>query len=342
MLEMCLGSLAAQDVALDVAVMDASDDERVREVVDRFSDTIAVRYHGPDGGQADAIANGWCEPSGAILGWLNADDVLAPDALQHAERSFREEPDLDVVYGHSLICDDDGYITGYHWNVLPPGEHILSTCSISQPSCFFRRSALEIAGGLDRSLHYTMDWDLWIRFYKTGAKFRMNEDIRSLVLWSEEAKTGGFGRQRRRELKRILDQNDNFKTRFSGYVGFASHFLYEYVFPRSLRNWVWRRNISGGRGIFGLSVSGDIDSQATFDMFHYDDRAKTRIELLTTADANELELRFNDIVLDEIDRDDGRLVFVLQNPFPAGRAGVLTLGCRSESSVHIDGIRFFD
>ena len=340
MLPMCLASLASQDVPLEIAVMDASDDERVRALVDTFADSITVRYHGPDDGQADAIANGWDRTSGSVLGWLNADDVLAPGALRHAADSFLEKPELDVVYGHSLICNDDGYINGYHWNVLPPGDHILSTCCISQPSCFFRRSALEAAGGLDRSLHFTMDWDLWIRLHKSGAKFCMNEDIFSLVLWSEEAKTGGFGRQRRVELKRILDQNESIKERLTGYLGFASHYFYEYVLPRRLRNWIWRRNISGGRGMFGLSVSGDIDSLATFVLFHFDDDPKKQIEVKTSARAEEFELRFEGEILNKYRRSDDSFWFTLSTPFQGGKVGRLQLENRSVFAIHIDGIRF--
>lgn len=335
----CLASLAAQNVPLEVAVMDASNDERVREVLDLYANTVTIRYHGPDEGQADAIASGWDRTSGNVLGWLNADDVLAPDALSHALSTFSNAPDTDVVYGHSLICDDDGYINGYHWNVMPPGEQILSTCCISQPSCFFRRSAVHSIGGLDRTLHYTMDWDLWIRLFKSGAKFRFNEDIWSLVLWSEDAKTGGFDRQRRHELKRILDQNESLRDRLNGYLGFASHYFYEYVLPRSLRNWVWRRNVSGGPGMFGLSVAGDVESQAVFRMFHYAKEPVTRIELKTSEKESDFELQFGGSLLSPTKLDDEHFLFELPKGLPAGKMQDLIVRCKSDSPIHIDGVR---
>ena len=51
------------------------------EAVDQFSDLVAYRRAGPDGGQSDAIIEGWDNLSGDILGWLNADDALYPGAL---------------------------------------------------------------------------------------------------------------------------------------------------------------------------------------------------------------------------------------------------------------------
>lgn len=340
LLEKCLASLAVQSVPLEVAVLDASNDERVRRLVERFDSVVTWKHHGPDDGQSDAIEQGWSHTTGEILGWLNADDILAPDALSHALRAFQENPETDVVYGHSLICDDDGFINGYHWNVMPPGDQILTTCCISQPSCFFRRSTVLRAGGLDRSLHYTMDWDLWIRMFQSGARFELNENIRSLVLWSQDAKTGGFGRQRRRELKRIIDQNQNRRKRFHGYLGFATQYVYEYVLPRPVRNWIWRRNVSGGNGLFGMSVAGEIVDTAFFRVFHYQSDRVRRLELKTTAEKSEFEVRMEGQVLNDFSREGAAYLFDLPQAFPSGTTMELTLESRSGSAVQIGGFRF--
>ncbi len=193
----CLKSLAIQTPRPLVAVLDASGDPRVGEAVAEFSDLVAYHRTGPDGGQSDAIIEGWDNISGDILGWLNADDTLYPGALAEAAKQFSGAPDTDLFYGHSVIINDDDVIEGYHWAVEPPSDMILAGDIISQPSCFFRRSRLEEIGGLDRDLHYTMDWDIWVRFWRAGAKFAYTENVLSRVLWSSDAKTGGFNRQRR-------------------------------------------------------------------------------------------------------------------------------------------------
>lgn len=336
----CLASLVTQQVPLEIAILDASGDPRVRDLVDQHSGAISFRHHGPDDGQTDAIVKGWEATNGSVLGWLNADDVLAPDALKRATETFQTQPDVDVVYGHSLICDGEGFIVGYHWNVMSPGDQILNTCCISQPSCFFKRVALDAVGGLDKSLHYTMDWDLWIRLYKSGAKFHLNEKIRSLVLWSEEAKTGGFGQQRRWELKRLIDQNASQKVRWNAYLGFASQYLYEYILPRSVRDWVWRRNVSGGEGMFGLSVAGDIEDLASFEMFHYDDPEKSGLELKTNAALNEFELRCNGVPVPLACQKPGKYEYRMGTPISAGEMVKFDLHCLSDSPVHMGGMRF--
>ncbi len=204
-----LASLLAQKAKLNIAFLDASGDPRVKALADRFDDRLHYRRHGPDGGQSDAILEGWKHAPGDVLGWLNADDILYPDALEKALERFQREPELDVVYGHSAILDEHGRMTGYHWAVEPPGPRLLEAGIVSQPSCFFRRDAYERAGGLNADLHYTMDWDLWIRLYKSGAKFGFTDDVMSMVLWGDDTKTSSFNIERRRELRAIARRKES-------------------------------------------------------------------------------------------------------------------------------------
>lgn len=338
-LEPCLASLREQKVEMEVAVLDASNDERVRALVEKFGDTIAFRQHGPDDGQSDAIMRGWAATGGNILGWLNADDVLAPGALERAREAFLNDTSRDVVYGHSLILDDDSYVTGYHWNVMPPGDQILSTCSISQPSCFFRRGALEAIGGLNKQLHYTMDWDLWIRLYKNGAKFHLQEDIRSLVLWSKDAKTGGFGAARRAELKQLIDQHADKADRREAYLGFATQYIYEYILPRSLRDWIWRRNLSGGKTMFGINVSGDVEDRAVFELFHYDQLPKSLIKLKTRSDPSAFRIQVDGKEAELSASEAGSLDFRMPHQLLAGRIVRVEVERVTESPIHVGGIR---
>ena len=265
----CLNSLAIQTPRPLVAVLDASGDSRVGEVVAEFSDLVAYHRTGPDGGQSDAIIEGWNNVSGDILGWLNADDALYPGALAEAAEQFSNASDTDLFYGHSVIINDDNVIEGYHWAVEPPSDMILAGDIISQPSCFFRRSKLEEIGGLDRDLHYTMDWDIWVRFWRAGAKFAYTENVLSRVLWSSDAKTGGFNRQRRQELERIIGANASFTRRLKSRFGFALHHVLEYMVPDFIADFI--RSAPGRtlRTINGLDRNGGFSGEAVLPLVHY-------------------------------------------------------------------------
>ena len=280
----CLVSLAIQSPRPQVAVLDASGDPRVAEAVAEFADLVVYHREGPDEGQSDAIIEGWDNLSGDILGWLNADDALYPGALEEAAKVFADAPDTDLFYGHSTIINDDDVIQGYHWAVEPPSDMLLAGDIISQPSCFFRRSTLDGIGGLDRELHYTMDWDIWVRFWRAGAKFAYTDNILSRVLWSGDAKTGGFNRRRREELERIIGANASLVRRLKSRVGFALHYVLEYLAPDAIADFL--RSAPGRtlRTINGIDRNGGFSSEASLPLVHYSPKPMIALDVTLRCD----------------------------------------------------------
>ena len=266
----CLASLAIQSPRPNVAILDASGDARVAAVIGEFPGLAAYHRAGPDGGQSDAIIEGWANVEGDILGWLNADDALYPGALAAAAGQFSDHPDTDLFYGHSTIVNDDGAVEGYHWAVEPPSEAILAGDIISQPSCFFRRARLDDLGGLNRDLHYTMDWDIWVRFWRAGAQFAYTGEVLSRVLWSKHAKTGGFNRRRREELERIIGANASLVRRMKSRFGFALHHVLEYMAPDFVARALRAARGREARAINGIDRLGRIAGAARLPLVHYE------------------------------------------------------------------------
>ena len=279
----CLASLAAQKVDLKVSLLDASRDARVSEVANRYAGFLHYRRHGPDGGQSAAILEGWAKAPGDVLGWLNADDILMPGALERARGAFSGDPSLDLVYGHSTILDEAGRMVGYHWAVEPPNEQgspcIYEAGVISQPSCFFKRKAYEAAGGLYEDLHYTMDWDLWVRLQKSGAKAGFIDAPLSMVLWGDETKTASFNAQRRAELKRIIETYAPEEKRKKIFRAFALHNLMNRIRPEGLRKAVARALHRGRREIYGLRADGLVEKGAKIYLAHYETEPREGVRL---------------------------------------------------------------
>lgn len=275
----CLESLAVQEGPLEVALLDASGDDRVRALADQYDDLLAYRRHGPDQGQSDAIAEGWRHTQGEVLGWLNADDFLFPFAIQKARKALEADTTLDAVYGHSTILDEKARTIGYHWAVEKPGPRILEAGTISQPSCFFKRAAYNAIGGLDLDLHYTMDWDLWIRLYQSGASFGFIDDVLSLVLWGDETKTSSFNAQRRAELKRLIRTHAPPEKAKKTFRSFAIHNFLDRLPSEWLKKLITRKLIRGRSQIFGIGGDGSLSDGATLFMTHYAPEAKSGLEI---------------------------------------------------------------
>jgi len=127
---------------------------------------------GPDSGQANAVNKGFRQAAGQIIGWLNSDDIYLPAALHRAARFFQQHAEVDILYGDFWWIDARGrkllarQEIPFDYNILLYGLNY-----IGQPAVFFRRRVFELAGYLDESLHYGMDWEYWLRIATAGGRF---------------------------------------------------------------------------------------------------------------------------------------------------------------------------
>jgi glycosyltransferase involved in cell wall biosynthesis len=158
-----------------------------------------------DRGQSDAINKGLKRLTGDVVCWLNSDDVFLPGCLQRVSEAFAADPSLDLVYGDCRLIDEHGADLGRFpatedfdlWRLINIWDYIL------QPSAFFRRSAVEALGWLREDLHYTMDWDLWIRLALRGGVRRLEGDLACSREYGT-TKTASGGWRRFREIARLM------------------------------------------------------------------------------------------------------------------------------------------
>ena len=235
-LPLTLASAALQDGLAELALLDASDgDVRVRSLAEKYAPLIAYRYHREhDGGQSAAIQEGWDNTCGMFVGWLNSDDYLLPGALALVKAVFDSHPSVDVVYGNAIYVNENGDFQRY----FPSISNDISTISFSniicQPACFIRRMAVERVGGLNVSLHYTMDWDLWIRLHKSGCQFYMLEEPLAIVCDRASSKTNSNAKARFREIDKCLVEQKDIKARMKARYGFTLYDLLYKATPFSL------------------------------------------------------------------------------------------------------------
>ena len=199
-----LESLRYQNVPFNLAIMDGGSTDNFNEVVSKYSDMITYLSSAPDKGQADAIKRGKNKVSGDIVAWLNADDYYFPEALDKVSKCFESNPDIDVVYGDAVHVSPDGLFQTYFPAIqeFDPND-LTRTCFICQPACFVRRTAYNRVGGLDHTLRYTMDWDLWCRLSNSGARFYYFHEVLAAVRYYPGTKTLSSSWDRYMELFRI-------------------------------------------------------------------------------------------------------------------------------------------
>lgn len=173
-LEATLRSVLEQDYPrIEYVVIDGASTDASAEIIRRYAPRLSAWVSEPDAGQSDAINKGWRLCTGEIFAWLNSDDLLLPGAVAQAVSVLEANPDVALVYGDTRFIDPADTPIG-----TPPirkdfeFERFVMEAEnpIAQPSAFIRRSALDEVGLLDDTLHYFMDWDLWLRI---GSRHRV-------------------------------------------------------------------------------------------------------------------------------------------------------------------------
>ena len=127
-----------------------------------------------DGGQSEALNKGFRRASGEIVGWLNTDDRYLPNCFDHVLRAFRDNPDVDVIYGDYLIIDETGKMLKLRreieFNAFILRYHRI--LYIPTTATFFRRRIFDEGNWLDEKLQYAMDLEFFIRLSERGYRFK--------------------------------------------------------------------------------------------------------------------------------------------------------------------------
>lgn len=222
-----LESIRHQNALLNLAIMDGGSTDCFREVAEKYSNMISFLRSGSDEGQAAAIREGFYKVDGDIVAWLNADDYYFPGALDRVASCFDENPQLDVIYGDAVHVSPEGFFLSYFPAIQEfNARDLMHSNFICQPACFVRRSAYEAAGGVDPTLHYTMDWDLWCRLALNGARFLYLHEVLAAVRYYPETKTLSGSRLRYKEIWRI-DRKYGHRVMPFSWLGF---YLYDLSF----------------------------------------------------------------------------------------------------------------
>jgi len=187
---------------IEYIVIDGGSTDGTREIVERYASRLSYWVSEPDRGQSHALNKGFARASGDVVGWLNADDELVPDALSKVSEIFGRGH-CDVLCGACLYVEHESV---RHVRRVTPRDLDLLTIddAVHQPSCFWSRRWHERVGGLNEHLHYGMDWDLWLRLARAGARFQTTDEVLSVYHVTGTNKTTVGGERRNRELYELL------------------------------------------------------------------------------------------------------------------------------------------
>jgi glycosyltransferase involved in cell wall biosynthesis len=172
-----IDSIRAQDYPdIEHIVVDGMSTDDTVDVLARYPHLKVIRE--PDRGQADAINKGFRIASGAILGFLNSDDLLEPGAITAVVSAIDPAAGRHVVMGRCLFIDEHDRPLGVeHPSAFESHRRVLEIWKghwLPQPSTFWTREAWEQSGPLNIEEQLLLDYDLFCRMSRDFAFHRID------------------------------------------------------------------------------------------------------------------------------------------------------------------------
>lgn len=161
---------------LEYIIMDGASSDGSVEIIRKYEKYLAYWSSEKDEGQAHAIRKGFSRATGQILAYLNSDDIYLPNILRSVANCFLENPTVSFVYGNKVIIDSNDFIvserrvTGF--NRLSRLGLVYGGFGFYQPASFWTKMIYDSTKGIDVSLKFCMDNDLFYQFMNTGCEFR--------------------------------------------------------------------------------------------------------------------------------------------------------------------------
>lgn len=158
---------------IEIIILDSSPDDSCKLIVDRFQSLLPIRYHV----RRDVLP--WPEKTNlgvemaraAFVTMLHQDDLWLSGRADAARRALGDMDGAALHIAPALLVDEHGRLIGRWSPPLRKGPHrssevmerLLVQNFIAIPSPLIRRSAWLAAGGMDKDLWYTADWDLYLK-----------------------------------------------------------------------------------------------------------------------------------------------------------------------------------
>lgn len=176
---------------LEYIIMDGGSSDNSVEIIKKYASWLTYWVSEKDNGQADAIYRGFERANGDVLAWINADDFFLADALHEVGWYFSQNRHADVLVGGVRLVDSEGkkiktwmaFRQDYN-SILCYGQLFLQM-GVFWSAALYRRS-----GGIDSTLHFAMDYELFLKFSKDTDFFGYSNIVLAACRSHPDTKSG--------------------------------------------------------------------------------------------------------------------------------------------------------
>jgi glycosyltransferase involved in cell wall biosynthesis len=240
LVERTIRSILAQTYKdYELIVIDGGSSDGTLKLLHDLSAKIAYWVSGPDGGIGDAMNKGLQVARGQWIIFLHSDDYfLGSDCLRSVSNVLAKS--LEDIVAFRLYGED---ASGRRW---PRSNHPWSwrinlKTSLLHQATFCRRELFVRIGGFDQKIPVAMDYDWFLRAYRSGAQARLLGHMVSVM-----SNGGVSARMDRVSLSHRLGDERFIHYRYASSAMRPFYWIYWLIYPLyvSIRTRVWVRPVA--------------------------------------------------------------------------------------------------
>ncbi len=234
---------------LEYFIIDGGSTDGSLGIIREYESRIDWWVSEKDKGQSDALRKGFERATGELIGWLNADDVYFPGALEKIGHAYVAHPNASIYAGGIAIgAMHDGPIRKC---IIPspPWAWIskYGILDIGQQSSLYSTTIYRKTGGINVDLYIRMDGDLWFRLLKRHPHAVVIDEMIGFIRWHPETKSS-------RGYQRYVEERDQFFASV-GLTGWRYHAILTYYKLRRLVSGSYFKSILATQRYKGMRMS---------------------------------------------------------------------------------------
>ncbi|PKN92358.1 MAG: glycosyltransferase [Chloroflexi bacterium HGW-Chloroflexi-6] len=174
---------------LEYIVIDGGSTDGSVEIIKKYKPWLTYWVSEKDKGQAQAINKGFARSTGEIMAWINSDDYYLPGIFKALAKTLSQN-DTQWLAGNVYVIQKNGVVKSRARKQTTSTYEWLLSNPIFQPGVFWRRSIWVESGGIDEDMHYSFDYDLWMKFIRVQPCPTWLEQYLAIFRIHDSSKTG--------------------------------------------------------------------------------------------------------------------------------------------------------
>ncbi len=180
-----IDAVLAQDLRhIEVIVVDDGSTDATGDILRRYSDPRLKVFRQKNGGVSAARNAGIAAAHAPYIFFLDADDILLPDALGRMVAVLDIMPQRVACFAHHIRIDEDGTElssrTDLLWKMFPADDtlrHLITKNFIVCGAICIRTAAARLVRGFNPALTWGEDWEFWCRLAMLGDFAAMRNEV---------------------------------------------------------------------------------------------------------------------------------------------------------------------